>query len=145
MRTFVFRVLVALAVLVVMAPTAMAQDDLNCDDFNTQEEAQAELDADPSDPHGLDRDNDGIACEDLESGGGAAGGDGAATEGTAGDSTEGVAGDDTDRGVMPAGGVPTGGGGMASGGLSLVQLLVGASGALAAAGLTGMAMRTRRE
>lgn len=43
-------------------------DELNCDDFATQEEAQAELDADPSDPHGLDADADGIACESLPSG-----------------------------------------------------------------------------
>lgn len=43
-------------------------DELNCDDFATQEEAQAELDADPSDPHGLDADADGIACEGLPSG-----------------------------------------------------------------------------
>jgi micrococcal nuclease len=39
--------------------------DLNCKDFKTQREAQAVLDADPSDPHRLDRDKDGIACESL--------------------------------------------------------------------------------
>lgn len=37
--------------------------DLDCADFSTQEEAQAEFDADPSDPNGLDRDDDGYACE----------------------------------------------------------------------------------
>ncbi len=37
--------------------------DLDCADFATQAEAQAELDADPSDPNGLDADDDGIACE----------------------------------------------------------------------------------
>jgi len=37
--------------------------------------AQAELDRDPSDPNGLDADNDGIACEEL-AGGGGGGGDG---------------------------------------------------------------------
>ncbi|MPZ27558.1 MAG: hypothetical protein GEV12_14410 [Micromonosporaceae bacterium] len=52
-----------------------AGDDLNCDDFATQEEAQAELDADPSDPSGLDRDKDGIACETLPSGAGGGGSD----------------------------------------------------------------------
>lgn len=51
---------------------AAASDDLNCDDFATQEEAQAVYDEDPSDPHGLDgNDNDGIACESLPSGGAA--------------------------------------------------------------------------
>jgi hypothetical protein len=42
------------------------QADLDCADFNFQEDAQAEFDADPTDPNGLDgNDNDGIACEDL--------------------------------------------------------------------------------
>jgi hypothetical protein len=44
--------------------SAGAQGDLNCSDFATQEEAQAELDRTfPEDPNGLDRDVDGIACE----------------------------------------------------------------------------------
>jgi hypothetical protein len=51
-------------------PDAFAQDDLDCADFATQEEAQAALDADPSVPNGLDADSDGIACEELGSGGG---------------------------------------------------------------------------
>jgi hypothetical protein len=46
--------------------------DLDCADFATQEEAQAELDSDPSDPNGLDADSDGVACEDLAGGGGGA-------------------------------------------------------------------------
>jgi len=37
----------------------------NCSDFSTQQEAQAELDRDPSDPSRLDGDDDGIACESL--------------------------------------------------------------------------------
>jgi hypothetical protein len=45
-----------------------AEDTLNCDDFATQQEAQAELEADPSDPHGLDADGNGVACEDLPAG-----------------------------------------------------------------------------
>jgi len=44
-------------------------EDLDCAAFATQHEAQAELESDPSDPYGLDADNDGIACEDLPSGG----------------------------------------------------------------------------
>lgn len=39
--------------------------DLDCKDFKTQREAQAVLNADRSDPHRLDRDRDGIACESL--------------------------------------------------------------------------------
>ncbi len=39
--------------------------DLDCDDFATQADAQAEYDADPSDPNGLDADGDGVACEEL--------------------------------------------------------------------------------
>jgi hypothetical protein len=40
--------------------------DLDCSDFATQADAQAELNADPSDPNGLDGyDGDGIACESL--------------------------------------------------------------------------------
>ena len=45
--------------------TTVASADLDCADFAFQEDAQAVLDADPSDPNGLDGDNDGIACEDL--------------------------------------------------------------------------------
>ncbi len=38
----------------------------NCDDFKTQEEAQEILDdCGTNDVHALDRDKDGIACEDL--------------------------------------------------------------------------------
>lgn len=61
------RLLATLAVLVaVLAPSAVAtaQADLNCADFAYQEDAQDVYDADPTDPNGLDADNDGIACED---------------------------------------------------------------------------------
>lgn len=44
---------------------APAIADLNCSDFKYQEDAQAELQKDLSDPHNLDDDNDGIACEKL--------------------------------------------------------------------------------
>lgn len=36
--------------------------DLDCEDFQTQEEAQAVLTADPSDPNNLDPNGDGVAC-----------------------------------------------------------------------------------
>jgi len=48
-------------------PPPPPRGDLDCDDFATQEEAQATYNADPSDPHRLDADNDGIACEALPS------------------------------------------------------------------------------
>ncbi|MBB5854280.1 excalibur calcium-binding domain-containing protein [Amycolatopsis umgeniensis] len=45
---------------------APAVADLNCKrDFKYQEDAQAVLDQDRSDPHNLDDDDDGIACETL--------------------------------------------------------------------------------
>lgn len=44
------------------------RDDKNCTDFKTQEEAQAFFEqAGPGDPHKLDADGDGIACESLPS------------------------------------------------------------------------------
>jgi hypothetical protein len=51
------------------ADKAAAQTDLNCSSFATQEEAQAVLNSNPSDPNNLDGDDDGSACEDLPSGG----------------------------------------------------------------------------
>jgi uncharacterized protein YqkB len=47
-----------------MAPRASAQADrYTCSDFRSQAAAQAAYRADPSDPHRLDADRDGIACE----------------------------------------------------------------------------------
>jgi Staphylococcal nuclease homologue len=43
--------------------TEPSGSDLDCDDFDSQVEAQAVLEADPSDPNGLDADSDGLACE----------------------------------------------------------------------------------
>src|SRR5215207_3430192 len=42
-------------------------DDLDCADFETQEEAQAVLDEDPADPNNLDPNQDGVACALLPS------------------------------------------------------------------------------
>ncbi len=39
--------------------------DADCADYASQAEAQAALRADPRDPHHLDADRDGIACEKL--------------------------------------------------------------------------------
>lgn len=43
--------------------------DLDCKDFASQAEAQQELANDPSDPHNLDADDDGQACEAFDYGG----------------------------------------------------------------------------
>lgn len=84
--------------LALVAP-AQAQNDLDCSDFDTQEEAQAELDDDRSDPHGLDRDGDGVACETLPS----AGGDDDADRDDDGDEgAEQPAGEQDDDGDQPA-------------------------------------------
>ena len=70
--------LCALATLAV-ASTALAQDPstYNCDDFATQEEAQQFLL--PGDPYLLDADDDGMACDELPSGGSTATSDSTAT------------------------------------------------------------------
>ena len=50
-----------------IAGAASAQGgDMDCSDFSSQAEAQAFFErAGPGDPHRLDRDNDGVACETL--------------------------------------------------------------------------------
>lgn len=45
--------------------TPLAVGDVDCGNFQYQEEAQAVLDATPGDPNNLDSDKDGIACESL--------------------------------------------------------------------------------
>lgn len=69
MRKLSLLSLMSMLLMLMLSPAAVAQDDLNCDDFATQAEAQATLDADPSDPNNLDADDDGIACEDTFGGG----------------------------------------------------------------------------
>lgn len=128
-RTFVaLATALAAAWVLLFAPAAGAQGDLDCSDFATQEEAQAVYDQDPSDPHGLDSDGDGIACETLPSGGGGGG-------------------DDDDGGEAPAGGVDTGAGGMAPLTSSRAvpwSAIAGAGGAVtAAAGLAVARLRSR--
>jgi hypothetical protein len=51
--------------MLVFAPAALAQD-VDCPELS-YEEAQAILASDPSDPHRLDADNDGEACEQSAS------------------------------------------------------------------------------
>ena len=71
---FYLRTATVLPLLLVFVSVARAQENnLNCADFNSQAEAQAELDSDPSDPNNLDADNDGQACEDFTYDGSGAG------------------------------------------------------------------------
>ena len=68
-------VLVGLAAAIsVMGLPELAAADYDCGEFATQEEAQEHLS--PGDPDRLDADSDGIACEDLPSGGDGGGGNG---------------------------------------------------------------------
>lgn len=87
-----------------MATATVAQDDFNCDDFPNRDAAQAELDANPSDPNGLDgrpgADNgDGQACENFNYGSGESS-SGGGNEGSDGgeSSDDGGAGEDTSSG-----------------------------------------------
>jgi hypothetical protein len=52
------------------AVSGAQQADLDCADFPTQQAAQEELNSNPSDPHDLDRDGDGVACEANQPGDG---------------------------------------------------------------------------
>jgi hypothetical protein len=63
MRKLVLAALVMAALATFAGPAAAQEADLDCKDFNSQAEAQAKLEADRSDPHRLDADNDGQACE----------------------------------------------------------------------------------
>jgi hypothetical protein len=57
---------VAAAAVALLALTGCPSPaDLNCADFTTRPDAQRELDRDRDDPHGLDVDGDGVACEQL--------------------------------------------------------------------------------
>ena len=79
MKKWIVLLAAGAALAVVAPPAALAQEHLNCEDFATHEEAQAFFEAEggpASDPHGLDADGDGLACEDLPSGAVIAPGDG---------------------------------------------------------------------
>ena len=112
-----------------LAGVAAAQD-LDCINFQTQAEAQAVYNQNPSDPHGLDQDKDGQACEAVP-GGAPGSGEGPSPTYSA-----------------PSGGVETGAGGTAEGGPddsaddSAELLVLGvAGGAVLAAGGVGLARR----
>ncbi|WP_236788864.1 calcium-binding protein [Amycolatopsis sp. GM8] len=96
------------------APFALAQGgvhsaataDKDCGDFQYQEDAQAVLDADPSDPNRLDADNDGKACETLPHRAGQA----ATTKKPATTTKTAKSSTSAQVKVKPVGGVDTGGG-----------------------------------
>jgi hypothetical protein len=52
---------------VVDTPTTVGKEDLDCIDFEFQEDAQAIFNSDPSDPFNLDPNGDGFACSSLPS------------------------------------------------------------------------------
>ena len=62
-----FAIVAATAVVLVLTPVSVSAQpgDLDCADFASQADAQAEFQRDRSDPHGLDPDGDGIACESI--------------------------------------------------------------------------------
>jgi hypothetical protein len=100
------------------APASALSADLDCADFATQAQAQANLVAHPSDPNNLDADNDGQACETFDYQAGGATAPGPSTQGKPGASVS----------PMPQGGVATGSGSTA--GLEHEGLLVGGGVAL---------------
>ena len=116
-RLFVLPTL-ALGATCLLASPAHADQGLNCPDFDSQAEAQEFYDDDPSDPEGLDSDNDGTACETTSySSSGSASGDGSSDDST------------------PTGGVAAGAGGLSRAasvpvlpatGAALGTLLIGA-------------------
>ncbi|MEJ5945700.1 hypothetical protein WDZ17_10395 [Pseudokineococcus basanitobsidens] len=120
----------AAGLLGVAAPAlAAGGNNLNCSDFDFQEDAQAVLERDPSDPNRLDEGGVvGLACESLPRRGSAA-----PTAETGVDTT-------TDQMAMPAGGAETGAGGTAGG----VTGLLATGGLLAAAGAGGLVLVRRR-
>ncbi len=119
--------LMALALLALMAFPALA-DDHNCDDYESQAAAQEELRNDPSDPNGLDGDEDGIACEnnpaptdmdpvsveDIEDPVDDIEGDDMAEEDLQGDNTQDDVDDDQHEGESPEEMPDTGAGGLAT-------------------------------
>ena len=69
MRRLLYLFALSAMMMLMLAPAAVAQDVLNCEeDFQFREDAQDVFDQDPSDPNNLDgNDNDGLACESLPS------------------------------------------------------------------------------
>jgi len=122
-------ILITAAVSLGFTGTAGAAD-LDCKDFATQAEAQANLVANPSDPNGLDANHNGQACEDYAYTG--------ASTSTAGTSTTGTTSGQVS--TRPAGAVAAGDGSSSEDGSVLPYVF----GGLAFAGAGGAAMAARR-
>jgi len=105
-------IVLAAAICFPLAGVAAAQD-LDCENFQTQADAQAVYNESPSDPNGLDRDKDGKACEALPGG---------------------LPGSAEGPSPAPSGGVETGAGGTAEDSPELLVLGVAGSAVLAAGG-----------
>lgn len=123
---------------------ALASTDLDCSDFEFQEDAQAVFDQDPSDPNRLDEGGEeGVACESLPPRGEEPAdpptSTPTATPTTTGDGPDGDDPDD-DGMVMPTDGVDAGAGGTAGD----VSGLLATGGLLAAAGAGGLVLLRRR-
>lgn len=134
MTRVLIALVVALAVGVAGSGAARAQD-LNCADFATQADAQANLIANPGDPNGLDADGDGTACENFSYSG--SGGDTGATGDTSGDDSGDSSGSATDSGTA----LPDTGTGSSS---MAASPSVGVVTLLAALGLLSFGVATRR-
>lgn len=59
--------ILGIVALLLLAHVLFEKQDLNYSDFDYQEQAQAELEKDMTDPHNLSSDDDKIACEHLPS------------------------------------------------------------------------------
>ena len=85
--------------------------DLDCSDFGSQAEAQAALDADPSDPNGLDAEGDGQACESSFDGSAASPSASAgASDSAPASASPSASSPSPGGGGAPSGGAPSGGG-----------------------------------
>ena len=64
--TKAIRLVAGALILWALAGPSFAQRDMDCSDFSSWREAQDFYErSGPGDPHRLDRDGDGIACESL--------------------------------------------------------------------------------
>lgn len=60
------RIVAGVLILWALVLPSFAQRDMDCSDFSSWREAQDFYErSGPGDPHGLDRDGDGVACESL--------------------------------------------------------------------------------
>lgn len=139
-------------------PAYAVEGDRDCADFDSQADAQAAYDEDPSDPERLDSDDDGEACESFFDGPGSGSEPGPEpTEQPSDDASDAPSDDASDApdeadddGQLPVGGVAAGGGGTAgllsdgsSETLPAVPALVGIGGVVLFAAGVRLAHRAR--